>query len=176
SIAGWQIMALKSAHSAKLAVSPESIRGIDRFLRRVCVSDFLFVYRTGMKPTHSMTSIGTLIRMYRGISKSDPSIRRAIEYLAKHGHSETDVYYNYYATQALFHYGGKPWEAWNSSMREYLIRSQIKYGHDAGSWWLGGAFNSEGGRLYTTAMSCLTLEVYYRYLPVYEETEEEFKF
>jgi hypothetical protein len=176
SIAGWQIMALKSAHSAKLAVSADCIRNVDLFLRRLQVGDFMFVYRLGSKPTASMTAIGTLIKMYRGVPKSDPSIRRAIDYLVKTEYSDTDVYYNYYATQVLFHFGGKPWEKWNRGMREFLVQSQSRNGHEAGSWWFGGPFNGEGGRIYTTAMSCLTLEVYYRYLPVYEETAEEFKF
>lgn len=181
SIAGWQVMALKSAHSAKLSVSPNTVRRVDNFLRRVAADDdFQFVYSPGMKPTSSMTSIGTLIRIYRGVPRSDPSIRKAVEYFARTKPSSTDVYYNYYATQVMFHYGGKPWMNWNESMRDYLVQSQDKQGHTAGSWWFSGispgSDNVRGGRLYTTAMACLTLEVYYRYMPVYEEIEDEFKF
>jgi hypothetical protein len=177
SIAGWQIMALKSAFSAKIAVPPETIRGVDAFLRKQASGDFMFVYNTGMKPTASMTAIGTFIKMIRGVSKSDPSIRRAIEYLSKTAPNESDVYFNYYASQVLFHFGGKFWENWNDRLREYLIKTQGQSGHTAGSWWFpGDSSNIIGGRLYVTTMACLTLEVYYRYLPVYETTSEEFKF
>jgi hypothetical protein len=34
-----------------------------------------------------------------------------------------------------------------------------------------------GGRLYVTAMAAMTLQVYYRYLPIYQETEiDDFSF
>ena len=184
SIVGWQVMALKSAVSAKLAVNAETIRGIDLFLRQHSKGEFMFVYRNGLKPSASMTAIGTLMRIFRGWSKTDPAMIKAIDYLAKEGPSSGDVYYNYYATQVLFHHHGKSWKDWNEMMREYLVNSQEKNGHMAGSWWFlpdpknpaSVISNQTGGRLYVTAMCCLTLEVYYRYLPVYESVSEDFQF
>ena len=131
-----------------------------------------------------MTAIGTLMRIFRGWSKTDPAILKAIEYLSKEGPSRGDFYYNYYATQVLFQYGGKPWTDWNSKMRDYLISIQETDGHMAGSWWLPGEpgksfsmiANKTGGRIYTTAMACLTLEVYYRYLPVNQAVTDDFQF
>lgn len=184
SIVGWQVMALKSAVSAKLAVNAETIRGIDLFLRQHSKGEFMFVYRNGLKPSASMTAIGTLMRIFRGWSKTDPAMIKAIDYLAKEGPSSSDVYYNYYATQVLFHHRGKSWKDWNEILREYLVNSQEKNGHMAGSWWFltdpknpaSVIANQTGGRLYVTAMCCLTLEVYYRYLPVYESVSEDFQF
>ena len=184
SIVGWQVMALKSAVSAKLAVNAETIRGIDLFLRQHSKGEFMFVYRNGLKPSASMTAIGTLMRIFRGWSKTDPAMIKAIDYLAKEGPSSSDVYYNYYATQDLFHHQGKSWKDWNERMREYLVNSQEKNGHMAGSWWFltdpknpaSVIANQTGGRLYVTAMCCLTLEVYYRYLPVYDSVTEDFQF
>jgi len=176
SIVAWQVMALKSAVSAKLAVSGETIRGIDTFLQRASTgSPFLFRYR-GNPPTASMTAIGTLMRLFRGFPKTDPAMWRAIDYLVEKGPDKTDTYYNYYATQALFHYGGKHWETWNNAMREYLINTQETGGHSAGSWWFPeDGHNETAGRLYVTTMTCLTLEVYYRYLPVYEPAHNDFR-
>ena len=175
SIVGWQVMALKSAVSAKLDVPADTIRGIDLFVRRENVGGFMFRYRAG-KGTPSMTAIGNLMRILRGVSKTDAMLIRAVDYLADKGPSDHDAYYNYYATQVLFHYGGKPWDKWNKAMREFLIGTQEQYGHSAGSWWHpGDPHNLTAGRLYVTAMACLTLEVYYRYLPVYEASELEFK-
>ncbi len=184
SIVGWQVLALKSAVSAKLVVNEHTIRGMDQFLKQHVRNDFMFVYRNGLKPTASMTAIGTLMRIFRGWSKTDPAILKAIEYLSKEGPSSTDLYYNYYATQVLFQFGGKPWIDWNTKMREYLINTQEREGHMAGSWWFPGErgnvsntiANQKGGRLYVTAMACLTLEVYYRYLPVNEPVKAEFQF
>ena len=184
SIVGWQALALKSAVSAKLVVNAHSIRGIDQFLKQHVRNDFMFVYRYGTKPTASMTAIGTLMRIFRGWSKTDPAILKAIEYLSKQGPSPTDFYYNYYATQVFFQFGGKPWTDWNNKMREYLISTQDTDGHMAGSWWLPGEkgnaaniiANQTGGRIYVTAMACLTLEVYYRYLPVNNSVTDDFQF
>jgi hypothetical protein len=176
SIVGWQVMALKSAVAANLQVPPETIRGIDLFLFRHAVGEFMFRYRNRGKPTDSMTAIGNLLRLFRGTSKTNPVLLKAVDHLVDEGPSAKDAYYNYYATQLIFQFGGMKWEKWNGKLRDYLVRTQSRTGHDAGSWWLGSDIsNDTGGRLYVTAMACLTLEVYYRYLPVYEETSEEFK-
>ncbi len=60
-------------------------------------------------------------------------------------------------------------------MREFLIRSQSQSGHEAGSWYFEDTFAQEGGRLYTTAMSCMTLEVYYRFSPLYQQADKPFE-
>ena len=80
-----------------------------------------------------------------------------------------NMYYNYYATQVMHHYGGYPWQRWNAVMREYLIDSQSTDGHEKGSWFLDGSDDGcrAGGRLYCTAMAAMTLEVYYRHMPLY---------
>jgi hypothetical protein len=171
SIVGWQVMALKSAVAAKLPVPTGTIRGIDVFLKRSASGPFMYRYRQATDPTASMTAIGNLIRVMRGVSRTDPVLLRCIEFLTKTGPSPKDMYYNYYATQLMFHFGGAAWEFWNGKMRDYLVLTQEKEGHMAGSWWFSADIsNLAGGRIYVTAMACLTLEVYYRYLPVYEET------
>jgi hypothetical protein len=55
-------------------------------------------------------------------------------------------------------------------MRDYLVKSQATDGHEAGSWYFDESHASHGGRLYTTAMATMTLEVYYRYMPLYQES------
>ena len=56
-------------------------------------------------------------------------------------------------------------------MREVLISEQIKVGHLAGSWDPKDEWGRYGGRLYSTALATLTLEVYYRFLPLYRLNE-----
>ncbi len=61
------------------------------------------------------------MQIFRGKSKEARSIAQAIEYMSNQGPSNEDLYYDYYATQAMFHHGGLPWKSWNYKMRDYLV-------------------------------------------------------
>jgi hypothetical protein len=86
-----------------------------------------------------------------------------------------NIYFAYYATQVMHNIPGPEWDSWNRNMRRVLIETQIKDGCAAGSWDpLKPAADSHGdvgGRLMMTSLSALTLEVYYRYLPLYKIDE-----
>ncbi|MBC8115621.1 MAG: hypothetical protein H7062_14655, partial [Candidatus Saccharimonas sp.] len=82
-----------------------------------------------------------------------------------------DEYYWYYGTLAMFQYDGEPWEDWNSSLRDMLIGLQRTSGPHAGSWDPKGKWSGIGGRLYSTALSTMSLEVYYRFLRIYQTDE-----
>ena len=79
------------------------------------------------------------------------------------GTSEFNLYYWYYATLALFHAGGDSWSSWNQNLASTLVGSQISSGQLKGSWDPNGVWCGYGGRVYSTAMATLCLEVYYRY-------------
>ncbi len=83
-----------------------------------------------------------------------------------------DTYYWYYATQVMHNVPGPEWDTWNRQMRRVLIESQVKEGCAAGSWDPArptpDRWREQGGRLMVTSLACLTLEVYYRYLPLYK--------
>jgi hypothetical protein len=176
SIAGWQVLALKSAAATDLIVPREAVEGIDRFLDSNRAGEFMFRYRGG-KPTKSMTAIGVLLQIFRGKTKDARSVANGIEYLSNQGPSGVDMYYNYYATQAMFQIGGRSWKNWNYTMRDLLVKTQSPSGHLRGSWMFEGDHsNKVGGRFYSTCMSCLILEVYYRYLPVYGQASDDFRF
>jgi hypothetical protein len=102
---------------------------------------------------------------------------RGMTNLSTWGPQPLNMYYSYYATQAMHHWGGARWERWNPVMRDRLVDSQVKLGESAGSWATDESHGSHmGGRIYTTCLSILTLEVYYRYLPIYqrENVTEDF--
>ena len=186
SVVGWQLMALKSAHMAYLRVPPITIEGANHFLNTVQVDGgarYGYV-NAGDRSIDNLgtTSVGLLCRMYLGWAHDQPALGRGIEYLAKRGPAigrggrPIDPYYNYYATQVMHHYGGPQWKRWNRVMRDFLVKSQAKSGHEVGSWWFEGPHTEAGGRLYTTALACMTLEVYYRYMPLYrhQSTQSDF--
>ena len=53
---------------------------------------------------------------------------------------------------------------------------QSSRGHEAGSWDPRGDFTDVGGRLYMTSLAVLTLEVYYRHMPLYTEKSADDEF
>jgi hypothetical protein len=63
---------------------------------------------------------------------------------------------------------GIHWERWNAALQETLVSRQNKEGPAAGSWDVDELWGSHGGRVYTTALAALSLEVYYRFLPLYK--------
>ena len=73
---------------------------------------------------------------------------------------------------ARYHSRHHAWDEWNSKLRDHLVRTQAKKGHEAGSWHFADPWGDIGGRLYTTAMCAMTLEVYYRYMPLYEKVDD----
>jgi hypothetical protein len=107
---------------------------------------------------------------------SDPPSHERMTKTDKSGlHSE---YYWYYGTLALFHRGGDEWAVWNRHLRSTILEYQDRTldadggrRHTYGSWRPYGAnwglWGKMGGRIYTTAINTLTLEIYYRYVPGY---------
>ena len=80
-----------------------------------------------------------------------------------------DLYYWYYGSLAEFQQGGDTWKRWNESMKKALCDNQRRGGDEDGSWDPVGDYSTYWGRVGQTALSCLCLEVYYRYLPIYRE-------
>ncbi|MBU0753717.1 MAG: terpene cyclase/mutase family protein [Planctomycetes bacterium] len=77
----------------------------------------------------------------------------------------TDYYYWYYGSYAMFQMGGKHWNDWKDKMIDAVVENQItEAGNEQGSWdpqvdpW-----GDSGGRVYSTALCVLCLEVFYRY-------------
>lgn len=174
SVVGWQVMALASGHTAKIGIPPRTVAGARLYLDSVQSengSQYAYVPGSRGRPKASMTAVGLLSRMYLGWTRENPGIRYGVEYLSKVGPSPRDMYYNYYATQVMHQYGGTLWEKWNKVMRDQLVNSQVKKGHAKGSWNLTDPHGSAGGRHYQTCLSIMTLEVYYRHMPLYEHRD-----
>lgn len=181
SVVGWQVMALKSAQMAGLDVNALTLDGARRFLDRTSAGSYggKFSYQPGGQDTIPLTSVGLLCRQYMGARRGDPAIVEGTEVLMSNlpEIDDRNVYYWYYASQVMHNQPGPAWEQWNRKMRRLLIETQEKEGCEAGSWdpvapeldrW-----GRQGGRLMVTSLSCLTLEIYYRYLPIYKSSDEK---
>ena len=117
-----------------------------------------------------MTAEALLCRVYLGWQRDRPALRMGLDHLLENAsprRGSIDMYYWYYATQVFHHYGGSRWNRWNSAMRDRLVAAQDRRGHTAGSWRPQAHHDPSGGRLYMTALSVCTLEVYYRHLPIF---------
>lgn len=182
SVTGWYVMALISARMSGLDVPSERLELVNRFLdsvqrkqglRGANPDGELYAYQAFGQPKDSMTAEGMLCRMYLGWNTDDPRILAGCEHLVRHpivsGVEGRDYYYWYYATNALHHAGGGAWRQWNEVMKEALPNLQTKTGREQGSWPpQGDPHGAAGGRLYSTVLSILCLESYYRHMPLSE--------
>jgi len=174
SVSGWQIMALQSAKAGRIKVQGSTVLEAKKFLTMVqSANGAQYGYMPNQGPSDAMTAVGLLCRMYFGWKRDNPALKAGVEHLAKTGPKPGDIYYNYYATQVLHHWGGDLWNEWNLKMREELVTTQIKDGPGAGSWDVRDPHGAGGGRIYQTTLSLLTLEVYYRHLPIYRRFDDK---
>ncbi len=194
SVSGWMVMALKSGELAGLTVQPSTYEGVRKWLdlsRSERGQPYLYRYnpyapdtptqKHGRDVTASMTSVGLLMQMYLGWRRDNPQLRAGAEWLLERlpdngtpTHPQRDSYYWYYATQVMFHMGDDYWRKWNASLSPLLIDTQVRDGDAKGSWDpkkpVPDRWGDHAGRLYVTALNLLNLEIYYRHLPIYEET------
>jgi hypothetical protein len=175
SVVGWQLMALKSGHMAYLAVDPATIQGAIKYLDSVQADSGAKYGYTNPGQGQGTTGVGLLCRMYLGWKHENPALERGVKYLSNLGPKGDDIYANYYCTQVMRQYCGDPgteghemWEKWNNKLRDTLVASQEKTGHQKGSWFNGtDRWAKHGGRLFYTSMATMILEVYYRHMPIY---------
>lgn len=168
---GWQLMALKSAELAGIPMPDSARQGAVRFLKSVSSGRHggLASYRPGERVSRSMTAEALACRQFLGLNPGYLANREATDYLlaGPPGEGPTNLYYWYYATLAMFHLQGTDWESWNEALQETLVASQRCEGRLAGSWDPNCVWGGYGGRVYSTALATLCLEVYYRFLPFY---------
>ncbi len=183
SVVGWQVLALKSAILSHLnvpgRVKPLASKWLDSVQSELPDVNYGIGSRYGYRrpgdrdnSSAACTAIGLICRNYLGTPRDDPGLRMGVEWLAQRAPSTSDMYYNYYAAMVMYQNDGprgKLWLAWDRAMKNHLVGTQVSDGRDRGSWHFSGNHGDTGGRLYNTALAAMTLEVYYRYLPVYQQ-------
>lgn len=176
SVVGWQVMAMKSGQMAALSVSQDSLNLVHKWLDSVEGKGReagRFEYQRGRGVTPAMTAEALLCLQYLGADRNDRRLRAGADYLLENlpDKGKVNSYYWYYATQVMYHLQGEPWRQWNNALRDMLVETQHKEGHLAGTWDVKGEWEDRGGRIYSTSLRLLMLEVYYRHLPLYQLVE-----
>ncbi|MGC8639745.1 MAG: prenyltransferase/squalene oxidase repeat-containing protein [Isosphaeraceae bacterium] len=176
SILGWVVMAFKSAREVGLAIPGQADvdRGTRLWLDRVASGRErgLARYQPREKVTPTMTAEAWVCRQFLGIGGPGPASSEAAAYLMQNesDQGDTNFYYWYYGTLALYQHGGRPWSLWNARVRDRIVKLQRSTGCPTGSWDPDDSiYGTRGGRIYCTTLATLTLEVYYRYLRLYAE-------
>ena len=183
SVTGWIVLALKSGQTAGLTVPPETYSEVMRFLDAMMIDSprgaNQYKYREEEpEPRIAMAAEALFCRILLGWERSDPRLAAGVQLILETPPSfveqyRRDIYYWFFATQTLYHYGGNEWRTWNSLIREQLLQQQERVGTESGSWNPQRPMRDEWGRhygrLYTTCMSLYILEVYYRHLRVFPE-------
>ena len=176
SIFGWQLMALKSAEIAGLTI-PESTKAkMVVFLKERSqgpnkgLAGYRMIGGQPTPPTDSMTAEALFCKQMLRLPRTDPASTEGVNFIMQRlpRGSQHNLYFWYYGTLAMYQYGGDPWRQWNEALRETLIAEQRTRGHMAGSWDPKAPWGEYGGRIFSTALSTLCLEVYYRFLPLYQ--------
>ena len=168
---GWQLMSLKSAQLAGLPIPPTVWERARKFLRSVSsgTDSGLASYRPGERPSRTMTAEALFCRIL--LDDSQPAqAREALRFVAQEppGVGPDNHYYWYYGTLAQFQTQSDSWRGWNAALQRQLLARQHPAGPLRGSWDPDTVWGTHGGRVFSTALSALSLEVYYRYLPLYQ--------
>lgn len=194
SITGWQLQVLFVAKNSKgLVVDDKVLKAAVGFLDTAAAGAKKAMYgyqdSAGAAPGTALTAIGLLSR-YRhdGWNPKTPGLADGVTGLLKAAPDKNrlNTYHLYYAALVVRGFEGDEWQTWNEGkkaaddtrkggMRDVLTGAQItKNGADRGSWDPDAGFiGSSCGRLGTTALCVLSLEVYYRYAPPYERPTDD---
>ncbi|MCC5850361.1 MAG: PD40 domain-containing protein [Verrucomicrobia bacterium] len=171
SVFGWAVMALTSAQQAGLSIPAETLARADGWLDRVSAGrdGGRYGYDSRDARRRAMTAEGMFARQLLGAPRNRADMIESAAFLSTElpEAGDVDLYHWYYGTLALFQHQGETWDQWNNRLRTILVDSQIREGEHAGSWAARGRYDNRMGRIVSTAIATLCLEVYYRYLPMY---------
>lgn len=180
----WFAVQVKSAKVAGLSVRASSLEGIARYVKRLQAR-----YTKGDKPSGAavMDITSTAIALWCGSAfgaSLDPWREAAQTHLGKlplpkwdERGEKVDALCWYFTNLCAFQTGGATWRRWNTALSKQLTENQRRVGKEggesaklAGSWNPCGVGAENWGRVGQTSLSVLMQGVYYRYLPMYEDS------
>ncbi len=189
SVTGWCIMAYESGEFFELQINKSALDLCATFLDQVSDPTGAHGYtkqgeKSSRKPGdhgtkfpiekgEALTAVGLFCRFFMNQDPKETPIMKASADLLRskppvwdEKSGSIDHYYWYYATYALFQYGGAHWNDWKKKLETSVVKHQHREATQKnllGSWDPIGAWGEDGGRVYSTAILVLTLEAYYRY-------------
>jgi hypothetical protein len=167
---GWQLMALKSAELGGIPIPPATRTRMVHFLRSCSSGQHrgLAAYRPGDRVSRPMTAEALVCRCFLDVENSPASLSEAAAFVGgeRPGVGPANYYYWYYGTLAMFQRQGDDWARWNTALQNTLLSQQRWDGQAAGSFDPDELWGGYGGRVYSTSLAALSLEVYYRYTPL----------
>jgi hypothetical protein len=185
SVTGWMVFALTAARDAGIVVDPQAFHGALSWIDEVTDAGSGRVGydgpgRASARVPHvndhfppergeTMTAVGLLCRFFLGQTPEDePLMERHANVLTaalpeRPTEYGTDAYAVYYATYAMYQMGGRHWREWKEALERNVLPAQRHEGDLAGSWDPDGPWGFSGGRVYSTALLAMCLEVTRRY-------------
>ena len=198
SISGWAALAFKSARAVGIKVSERVWVSLANLYDRYSLENGETYYADRNAGTLSatrkgigMVGVGLTARIVldrerfetrnytaeRLLLKNLPEYERFFDPSYGADNPNFNTFYGlYYGTLGMFllnNGAGPGWEKWNTALKEELLPHQLTKGSRKGSWpaddtWIGPIM----GDFYSTALSVLCLEVYYRYSPMHKPAED----
>ena len=167
SVTVWQAYALKLAQLADIEAASEPLKKSWEWWAYVTDQNGLAGYDA---PKHypngpyALTAAAMFCRIFANQSGDELADKQAKNLMAnlpglQKENMESDLYCWFWASNALFLNGGGDWSAWNKHAKQAIVDVQSANG----SWPMNDRWAEYGGRVYSTAIGLLTLQVYYRY-------------
>ena len=166
-----QVMALRAARNAGLAVSRETIDRCIDYVKRCQNADGGFMYTlSGKDPSAFPRSAAGVVALYSAGVYEGPEIDQGLQYLMQHvprgagsGGQSHFFYAHHYAVQAMWQAGGEYWANWYPAIRDELTQWPGDYlQQEDGSW------TSPICAEYATAMALIVLQLSENCLPIFQ--------
>ncbi len=171
-VAVMQILALRASKNCGIEVSQPVIDKAIKYILKITSDAGWTAYNIHSQGTQSSATTGAGLSILNALGlqettklkKGIANLMKSAPFLKGPGDQGWQGWYFYtvfHATLAIFQYGGEEWKKWWPAVRDDLLRQQTAGGEWAGSY---GSY----GPLWT-AFAVLTLELPYRYLPLFAE-------
>ncbi len=169
SVTVCQIMALRAARNAGIAVPKEIADRCIQYVRRSQNADGGFMYMAHGGSSAPPRSAAGLVALYSAGIYEGKEVEKGLDYMMQNAlpvpsmrptRRQSHYFYgHYYAVQAMWQAGGDYWAKWYPAIREELLRSQSAQG-----FWEDPSVCSE----YGTAMAVIILQTPNAHLPIFQ--------
>lgn len=177
SITSWMVQALVAGRWCGLSVSDDAFQGAMAWIEKMTDDSGRIGYDSAgslsarteenvdypRKFGEAMTAAGLLARLLASDLPADELVRKHVALVLDAlpawdpTGASCDMYYWYYACQAMHQVGGDDWKTWREAFERAALPAQRRGGDEAGSWDPIGPWGYEGGRVYATSMMALGL-------------------